>query len=93
MDFKQYIDPNHPYFFYLLGGVILLIYILFSRRKLKSLGNEKLENNTTSSQDAEGHIPKGVEHFTSLDKVMQWKTILLIVLMIIGLYLVFTQSF
>ncbi|MCK5856402.1 MAG: hypothetical protein KAG64_02865 [Bacteroidales bacterium] len=91
MDFSQYLESDHPYFFYLLGGIILLVYILLSRRKLRDLGDDNLRANEASQQSEEGRIPKGMEHFTSLDKIMKWKVILLVVLMIIGLYLVITQ--
>ncbi len=92
------LDPNNPNFFYALGGVILIVYVLFTRRRLNKLknripGNDKESaGSETDVLGMEKPIPKGIEHFTSLDKVMQWKTILLIVLMIIGLYLVFTQG-
>jgi FtsH-binding integral membrane protein len=91
MNFSQYFNTDHPYFFYLLGGVILLAYIFFSRRNLKDLGEDREINNQDISGEEE-QIPKGIEHFTSLDKTMQWKVVLLVVLMIIGLYLVVFQG-
>ena len=91
MNISQYFNTDHPYFFYLLGGIILLVYIIFSRRNLKDLGADR-EINNHGSIDEEVKIPKGIEHFTSLDKTMQWKVVLLVVLMIIGLYLVLFQD-
>jgi len=87
MDISQYLDPKHPYFFYILGAAILLIYIAVSRRNLKKVDKSDSQDNTRE----DGKIPKGMEHFTQLDKTMKWKSILLIVLIIIGLYLVIFQ--
>ncbi len=84
MNITQYLDPEHPYFFYILGAAILLVYIAVSRRKLRDLGEIKSDE----MDDEEARIPRGKEHFTQLDKTMKWKTVLLIVLIIIGLYLV-----
>lgn len=90
------IDPNSPNFFYALGGLILIIYVLFTRRRLKKLGDRipetTSENTETDVLGMEKPVPKGLDQFKSLDKAMKWKTILLIVLMVIGLYLVFTQG-
>jgi len=79
-------------------GIILIVYVLFTRRRLKRL-NERIPDSTKENRETETDVlgmekpvPQGIEHFTSLDKVVKWKTVLLIVLMIIGLYLIFTQK-
>jgi len=89
-------DPIYDYFAF--GGFIIIVYVIISRRKLKKLKSKKTEtsgdafNMDTDVLGMKKSIPHGIEHFTSLDKVMKWKTVLLVVLMIIGLYLVFTQG-
>ena len=87
-------NPIDGYF--ALGGIILIIYVFFTRRRLKKL-QEKIpdtpsENTEKDVLGMDKPIPNGVEHFTSLDKVMKWKVVLLVVLMIIGLYLVVFQG-
>jgi len=96
MILQNIIDPNSPNLFYALGGIILIVYIFFSRRRLKKL-QDKIPDSPQGETERdvlgmEKEIPKGMEHFTSLDKVMKWKVVLLIVLMIIGLYLVVFQG-
>jgi len=88
MDISQYLDPKHPYFFYILGTAILLVYVAVSRRNLKNENESKFTNSDNASENEDTQIPKGMEHFTQLDKTMKWKTVLLVVLIIIGLYLV-----
>ena len=80
---------------FLFGGLVLIIYVVTSRRRLKKL-QDKIPDSPQAETERdvlgmEKEIPKGIEHFTSLDKVMQWKVVLLVVLMIIGLYLVVFQ--
>ena len=93
-----YPGHNSIYDLFALGGIIIIVYVIISRRKLKKLKSNKPEtsgdayNLDTDVLGMEKAIPQGIEHFTSLDKVMKWKIVLLIVLMIIGLYLVFTQG-
>jgi len=96
MILQNIIDPNSPNLFYVLGGVILIIYVVTSRRRLKKL-QDKIPDSPQGETERdvlgmEKETPKGVEHFTSLDKVMKWKVVLLVVLMIIGLYLVVFQG-
>ena len=82
--------------FYVFGGLILIVYIFTTRRRLKKL-QDKIPDSSQGETERdvlgmEKEIPKGIEHFISLDKVMQWKVVLLVVLMIIGLYLVVFQG-
>ena len=96
MILQNLIDHSDTNLFYALGGIILIVYVFTTRRRLKKLQN-KIPDSPQGEigRDVLGmekEIPNGLEHFTSLDKVMKWKVVLLVVLMIIGLYLVVFQG-
>jgi hypothetical protein len=96
MFLQNLMDTTSSNMFYVLGGLILIIYVITSRRRLKKL-QDKIPDSPRGETERdvlgmEKEIPQGIEHFTSLDKVMKWKVVLLVVLMIIGLYLVVFQG-
>jgi len=86
------IDDINP--FYLFGALILIMYVFTTRHRLRKMQKKIADGEDASAKvlGSENEIPKGMEHFTGLDKNLQWKVVLLITLIIIGIYLVVFQS-
>jgi len=83
-----------------LGGIVLFIYVIFSRRLLskKKYGKPLEQNdNIVIEKDVLGMDKAVIEDYSESENVdrgkgIKVKTILLIILILIGLYLVFSKS-
>ncbi len=72
---EKYFDPSSEYFYYVLGAVLLAVYMLVTR--LSSRRNKLSE------------LEIGTEEFRERqEKAIRRKTILLLILVAVGLYLV-----
>ena len=93
------IDLDPPNEIAVLGGIIILIYVIVTRVRTRK---QKIERNTEVKEEDRIYSDKDIlgmdkpssaepNEVTSMDKLLKWKTVLLIFLMILGLYLVYAN--
>ena len=72
---EKYFDPSSDYFYYVLGAVLLAVYMLVTRLSAR---RNKLSELEIGSE----------EYREKQEKAIRRKTILLLILVAVGLYLV-----
>lgn len=72
---EKYFDPSFDYFYYVLGAVLLAVYMLVTRLSAR---RNKLSELEIGSE----------EYREKQEKAIRRKTILLLILVAVGLYLV-----
>ncbi len=72
---EKYFDPSSHYFYYTLGAVLLAVYMLVTRLSARRNKLSELEIGTEEFRERQ-------------EKAIRRKTILLLILVAVGLYLV-----